>query len=113
MVWCAVKLVHTPDNAKDQTQDCGKKEKLKEKATTDIDYTPIECPQTDYLQLVPLLPPGPPTGIPKSNTVHDLVLLLGHFSLQPPDILFLPIAGEVVDLAMWEELEGSIVRHVC
>ena len=76
---------------------------------TDRDCVPIECLQTNRLQLVPLLPPGPQVGVLESKTVRDFVLLLGHISPRPPDDLFLPIVREVVNVATWKGLEVSVI----
>jgi hypothetical protein len=58
--------------------------------------SPIKRLRTDRLQLVPLFPPGPPTGILEPDPIGDLVLVTSHRPPTRPDVLFRPIVGEVV-----------------
>lgn len=72
-----------------------------------------------------MFPPSTPGSVFKTDTVGNLVLETGHVAPGPPDVLFTPVVGEIVDLTTREvgqdgvvgddvdttEEEGKIVGH--
>jgi hypothetical protein len=72
---------------------------------------PVEGLWGYSLEFIALLPPRPPARVLESQPIRDFVLLTGHVSPRPPDVLLLPVVGKVVNLATGHRREGIVVRY--
>ena len=74
-------------------------------------HVPVKSLRTDRLQLIPLLPPRPPTRILQTHPIGDGVLLARHAPPRPPNVLLLPVVRQIIDLPLRLGLAGGVVRH--
>lgn len=62
-----------------------------------VQYLPVECFRTDRLELATLFGPSTPTGVLESDSVGNLVLLLGHGLPTAPHVFVSPLMTQIVD----------------
>lgn len=72
---------------------------------------PIKSLWRDSLEIIALFPPGAPARVLQTNAVGDFVFLAGHVPPGAPDVLLLPVVGEIVDLSRGYRCESIVVRY--